>query len=224
MKKLFYYFLIATLAFNFVGCSDKGKDITANNGTLQDGDVEIGNCTYRLNKKTQKAHLLMGFCITQKKYVTGDFAVPETITYNSTNYTVTSINSGAFALKGTDVNSYGALDPNWDITSLTFHDKIDSIGDQIFSNSLLENKFKKLTIGRGIKYIGMQMASDYITVIHATTPPEFKSIVWETMATDMMIKAMQAMKLYVPSESIEAYKAHVYFKYYDIHSIDELED
>ena len=131
MKKLFYYFLIATLAFNFVGCSDKDKDlddVIDNNGNEWWEDykdfeqIVIDNCTYTIHKNGQ-AELDFGYNTfnteddinAPKDAAKGDFVVPQTITYETKTYTVTRVDFGAFALCH-------------DLTSLTFPDKIEYIG------------------------------------------------------------------------------------------------
>lgn len=222
MKKLFYYFLIATLAFNFVGCSDKDKDLDDVIDELEDGDdedivgkyIEYDGCTYHLenNKVVLSVGGIMNYKTALFNYVTGDFVVPQTISDKSKTYTVTEIGNSAFL-------------SNKELISLTLHDKIEHIGGGI-NPTTLNKSFKKLIIGKGIKSFDMFTPyEDYITIIYATTPPEFKTVFDEsTVTTNAALIQRYKLKLYVPSESIEAYKAHVYFKYYDIHSIDELEE
>ena len=234
MKKLFYYFLIATLAFNFVGCSDKDKDLDdvideLDNGSEDDEDwetVEIGDCTYDIYPKIQKAKLSLGHKVSAGYYsnnfpkvaVKGDFVVPQTITYKSKTYTVTRVEQTAFTLCN-------------DVTSLTFSDNIEYIGrNQIPIKQASDNNSSfKLTIGKGIKTIGSQaVKKNTIFIIYATTPPEITS----DMNTDyynekdmfQTVLRAQKPKLYVSKESIEAYKEHDVWGGCDIHSIDELEE
>ena len=228
MKKLFYYFLIATLAFNFVGCSDKDKDLDDVIDEWKDkyGDedlVQIDGCTYLLNKENKKASLQMGgimpYGTTTILYVKGDFVIPKTITYNAKTYTVTKVKQAAFS-------------NNKELTSLTFSDNIEDIGSGNIPATWIVNEQDKnyrWITGKGLKTINVSQGfMENITLIfHATTPPEISSEYnFGNYKEDCQTLLRSTKpKLYVSKESIEAYKAHDVWKYCTIGSIEEdLED
>lgn len=77
-------------------------------------NVEIDGIMYNINVKTGLTEVAAN---TSHQY-TGDIVIPETITYEGKEYTVTAIGQGAFSQR--------------DITSITFPNSITSIGNSAF--------------------------------------------------------------------------------------------
>ena len=77
-------------------------------------NVEIDGIMYNINVKTDLTEVVAN---TSHQY-TGDIVIPETITYEGKEYTVTAIGQGAFSQR--------------DITSITFPNSITSIGNSAF--------------------------------------------------------------------------------------------
>ena len=152
----------------------------------------------------------------------GDFIIPQQITYASKTYKVIGIGDGAF---GT----------NNEITSITCHDQIESIGNLCLPHTTyLDDEddedydeytsFKKLIVGKGIKSIGNiyhSTCTHFTTTIYATTPPTIELVTIYNDGPKLHADAGNPMELYVPEESIEAYKAHKFWKYFSIHKIEE---
>ena len=71
-------------------------------------------------------------------YVSGDVAIPSTVTYNGTTYSVTSIGEQAFG-------------NCWGLTSVTIGNSVTSIGERAFRNC---SGLTSVTIGNSVTYIG----------------------------------------------------------------------
>lgn len=246
MKKLFYYFLIATLAFNFVGCSDKDKDLDDvideldNGNGYEDEDgtygkdyevIEIDYCTYKIYYKTQTATLMYGYLING---ITEKYTVEKAnVTVDIPKYRV----KGDFVIPQTityksknytvtKVNEM-AFSQSYDLTSVTFPDEIEYIGINCCPSftTVDESKIFKFIIGKGIKFFGghNMFYNNMIYIIKATTPPDIIEIT-DNNAYKTILMTFEP-KLYVPKESIKAYQEHEYWKYCTIGSIeDELEE
>ena len=79
--------------------------------------VEINGIYYNLISKTKTAEVVR----PQNKYYSGVIVIPETVPYNSTNYSVTSIGKDVFILC-------------YNLSSITIPNSVTSIGESAFYN------------------------------------------------------------------------------------------
>ena len=85
---------------------------------------------------------------------TGDVAIPKTVTYKGTTYTVTSIGGGAFEGCG-------------ELTSVTIGNSVKSIGESAFTGC---NGLTSVTIPNSVSYIGWDAFSDCSGLTSVTIP------------------------------------------------------
>ena len=153
MKHLHFSFLI-TLLMSMVGVNSLAHDIEAVNSD--------GVTIYFLwnNDKTELIVSYRGsFYYSYSNEYTGDIVIPESVTYNGTTYSVTSIGNSAFE----DCSG---------LTSVTIPNSVTSIGYSAFSNC---SGLESVTIGTGVLTIwGSQIFNNHqpAKVIWLTnTPP-----------------------------------------------------
>lgn len=84
------------------------------------------------------------------------------------------------------------------LTSINIPDSVTTIGNVAFSGN---SNLRQITIGSGITSIGNQATVNSVNIqsitIKATTPPTISELTWQSTTCP----------IYVPSESVEAYKA-----------------
>ena len=170
--------------------------------TITFAKTEINGIYYNLNDETKTAEVTSG----SNEY-SGDITIPEKVTHNSTEYSVTSIGEWAFSICSS-------------LTSITIPNSVTSIGDYAFSNcsSLTSitipnsvtsigssaffwcNALTSITIPNSVTSIGssaFSFCSSLTSItIEATTPP--------TLGTSAFPSVLAA--IYIPDNTLSAYK------------------
>ncbi|MBQ8722591.1 MAG: leucine-rich repeat domain-containing protein, partial [Paludibacteraceae bacterium] len=119
-------------------------------------DVQIDGIYYNLNDETKTAKVTSG----SNKY-SGDITIPEKITYNATEYSVTSIGSSAFQYCSsltsisipnsvTSIGSFAFISCK-SLTSITIPNSVTSIGSSAFNSC---ESLTSITIGNSVTSIG----------------------------------------------------------------------
>ena len=97
--------------------------------------VTVGQLSYYLDKTNNKAMVMRPY---ESYYYSGSITIPSSITYQSTSYSVTSINNDVFRNCA-------------DLTSITIPNSVTSIGYQAFANC---SKLTSITIPNSVTSIG----------------------------------------------------------------------
>ena len=147
-------------------------------------DAEIDGIYYNLNDETKTAEVTYQYEWTSTGDYSGIITIPEKVTYNAIEYSVTSIGDDAF---------YSCSS----LTSITIPNSVTSIGDDAFRYCSLPS----ITIPNSVTSIG-DYAFDYCSsltsiTIEATTPPTLGTSVFED--TDLAA-------IYIPDNTLSAYK------------------
>ena len=120
--------------------------------------TEIDGIYYNLNDETKTAEVT-----DYNNSYSGDITIPEKVTYNSTEYSVTSIGDGAF---------YYCLS----LTSITIPNSVTSIGSSAFSNC---SSLTSITIPNSVTSIGNDAFSYCSSLTSITIPNSVTSIGYE---------------------------------------------
>ena len=124
-------------------------------------DVEIGGIYYKLHGyKTAEVTYRGGYCYSYDNEYSGSVTIPETITYNSEIYSVTSIGDLAF---------YDC----WKLTSITIPNSVTSIGDFAFKDC---EKLTSITIPNSVTSIGYETFWSCSGLTSVTIPNSVTSI------------------------------------------------
>ena len=147
-------------------------------------DAKIDGIYYNLNDETKTAEVTYQYEWTSTGDYSGIITIPEKVTYNAIEYSVTSIGDDAF---------YSCSS----LTSITIPNSVTSIGDDAFRYCSLTS----ITIPNSVTSIG-DYAFDYCSsltsiTIEATTPPTLGTSVFED--TDLAA-------IYIPDNTLSAYK------------------
>lgn len=145
-------------------------------------DVCIDGIFYDLIPKANIAFVVKG-----TNDYSGDIVIPSTISYKDGTYSVTEIEEMAFfCCRG--------------LTSITIPNSVTSIGNEAFSNC---KKLKIVTLGSGIHTIDScafeKCQNLELVYCHATIPPSCD-------ISSFKDSYIEYSKLFVPKESIAAYK------------------
>ena len=99
----------------------------------------------------------------------------------------------------------GTFEQAYGLTSINIPDSVTSIGNTAFAGN---RNLRQITIGSGITSIGNQATVNSTNIqsitIKATTPPTISELTWQKTTCP----------IYVPSESVNAYKAATNWKTY----------
>ena len=148
--------------------------------TIAFAQTEIDGIYYNLNNSTQTAEVTSN----SNKY-SGDITIPEKVTYNATEYSVTYIGDYAF-------RSCSSL------TSISIPNSVTSIGDYAFYSC---SSLTSITIPNSVTSIGnsaFYWCSSLTSItIEATTPP--------TLGTSVFNETNLAA-IYIPDNTLSAYK------------------
>ena len=170
--------------------------------TIAFAKTEINGIYYNLNNSTQTAE------VTSGDNYSGDIIIPEKVTYNATEYSVTSIGNSAFSscynltsiTIPNSVTSIGkhAFSSCYNLTSISIPNSVTSIGDYAFRNC---SSLTSITIPNSVTSIGNQ-AFDWCSsltsiTIEATTPP--------TLGTSVFNET-NLVAIYIPDNTLSAYK------------------
>lgn len=172
--------------------------------TYADEYVTIDGIGYRIYTKEQTAEVSPNYSSGYSRY-TGAIVIPSKVTYNGTDYPVTSIGNGCF---------------KWsEVTSVTIPESVTHIGGWSFANC---NALTSLTIPKSVTTIGDSCLYDSPNLkevyCYATTPPAMSSMGGSTDLTNWPTGYFRITNddndktLYVPSASVDAYKADTYWK------------
>ena len=137
------------------------------------GEVEINGINYDLNAETKQATVIA----KTSDYYSGEVAIPESVEYNGTTYSVTSIGENAFygcesltsATIGNSVTSIGDYAFYYcpGLTSVTIGNSVTSIGDRAFWGC---SGLASATIGNSVASIG-NYAFYYCSSLTSVTIP-----------------------------------------------------
>ena len=164
----------------------------------------------------------------------GEVTIPETVTYNGTTYSVTSIGNYAFELctsltsitipnSVTSIGKY-AFDDCTSLTSITIPNSVTSIGDNAFEDC---SSFTSVTIPNSVTSIGEGTFFICTSLTSITIPNSVTSIGGETFngcsslktviceaveVPELGVRVFRYMPLseatlYVPAQSLDDYKA-----------------
>ena len=148
--------------------------------------------------------------------------IPATVTYNGTTYSVTSIGEWAFwgcsaltsIILPNSVTSIGggAFCYCSSLTSITIPNSVTSIGNGAFAYC---SSLTSITLPNSVTSIGDYMFSDCSSLTSITclaqTPP--------TCSSNSFSNVPRTIPLYVPAESMEAYKAADTWKEFDVQAL-----
>ena len=166
-------------------------------------DTKIDGIYYNLNNSNQTAEVTSG----GNSYL-GDIIIPEKVTYNATEYSVTSIGEYAFSNCSSltsitipnSVTSIGTQAFNYcsSLTSITIPNSVTSIGTQAFHYC---SSLTSITIPNSVTSIGnsaFYWCSSLTSItIEATTPPTLGTSVFENT---------NLAAIYIPDNTLSAYK------------------
>jgi len=99
----------------------------------------------------------------------GDVVIPEKVTVDGTEYTVTAISGGAFQ----NYNTYGLTIPNTSITSVTIPNTVTSIGESVFYKC---SNLESVTLGSSVANIGMWAFYECASLSEISIPASVTSI------------------------------------------------
>ena len=145
--------------------------------------VEINGIYYNLVTKAKQAEVTSN----PNKY-TGSVVIPEKVTYESVEYSVTSIGNSAFYYCS-------------GLTSITIPNSVTSIGNSAFS---LCSGLTSITIGSGIKYI---YSSAFASCPELTDVTCYAENVPNTDTDAFKDSYIEYATLHVPASAVNAYKA-----------------
>ena len=123
--------------------------------TIAFAQTEINGIYYNLNDETKTAEVT-----DYNNSYSGDITIPEKVTYNSTEYSVTSIGDGAFR----DCSS---------LTSVSIPNSVTSIGASTFAGC---SSLTSISIGNSVNLIGNSAFSSCSSLTSITIPNSVTSI------------------------------------------------
>ena len=145
--------------------------------------VKIGNLYYNLDSSTNTAEVTDSNSSTQTNYVSGDLIIPETIEYNSQEYSVTSIGVEALwsctklktVIIPTSVTSikHGAFGFCTSLTSVSIPNSVTSIESSAFNFC---SQLTSVTIPNSVTSIGNGAFKDCSSLTSITIPNSVTSI------------------------------------------------
>ncbi len=152
-------------------------------------DVQIDGIYYNLNDETKTAEVTQ---LTERpdtsniSYFQSNISIPEKITYNTTEYSVTSIGEGAFSYCKSltsitipnSVTSIGSSAFHYcsSLTSITIPNSVTSIGERAFYYC---SSLTSITIGNSVTYIGSWAFTYCSSLTSITIPNSVTSIGYE---------------------------------------------
>ena len=192
----------------FTECANL-TDVTIGNGITYISNQCFKDCSLLTNVTIGNKCTSIGNSAFEKCISLTDIIIPNNVTYigegafsSCTGLTNISIGSGVTTISSTAFYRTG-------ITSLTIPDNVtEIIGNGTFADC---SSLTHITIGSGITRIEGETFEDCISLIsvtiYATTPP--------TLTTnDIFESCISLSKIYVPTESVAAYKAANEWSYY----------
>lgn len=158
-------------------------DLTTVNAKMLDGVTRIGDCAF------YNCTSLTSVTIPNSVISFGDCAF-----YNCTSLTSVTIPNSVTSIGNQAFEKCSSL------TSITLPDSLTSIGDRVFYNctSLTSVEIPNSVTSIGELVFGQCSSLESVTVL-ATTPP--------TLGGNAFYSTHSSLKIYVPSASVNAYKA-----------------
>ena len=198
--------LFATLSFVFLSCEDKKVEIL-----------------YNFDSNTKTASVMK--VIDETDTGIENIVIPSTVTYKGKKYSVTSIGFEAFIdcnsltsvtiPEGVTEIGYSAFYGCLDLTSVTLPSSLTSIRDNAFSLTSLTS----ITLPSSLTYIGYSAfggCDDLISITCKNTTPPILPILSEYEYYETYNYTFhhvdRSIPIYVPAESVEAYKNAEYWK------------
>ena len=195
------------ISFSLDGCSSL-TSVTIPDSVTSIGNSAFGDCTSLASITIPDSVTSIGNSAFDDCTSLTSITIPDSVTSigNSAFSDCTSLTSVTIGNGVTSIGNYAFSDCT-SLTSITIPDSVTSIGNFAFYYC---NSLTSVTIGNGVTSIGAEafVYCNSLKEVYCkpTTPP--------TGGSNMFYSNASGRKIYVPRNSVEAYKSAVYWSYY----------